>query len=182
MCIRDRAYDADPAVRKDAYDAELASYKKIELPMSFCLNSIKMEARTLAEAQGYDSVLDMTLQESRMDQQTLDAMWTAIREYLPHFRRYLRAKGAYLGHTDGLPFYDLFAPVGKGGKTYTMEEARTKLVTEMRKFTPAMGEFIDQAFANHWIDMFPKAGKTGGAFCASYHPANRCLLYTSRCV
>ena len=177
--VRGMAYDADPAVRKDAYDAELASYKKIELPMSFCLNSIKMEARTLAEAQGYDSVLDMTLQESRMDQQTLDAMWTAIREYLPHFRRYLRAKGAYLGHTDGLPFYDLFAPVGKGGKTYTVEEARTKLVTEMRKFTPAMGEFIDQAFANHWIDMFPKAGKTGGAFCASYHPANRSSILTN---
>lgn len=30
--------------------------------MSFCLNSIKMEARTLAEAEGYDNVLDMTLE------------------------------------------------------------------------------------------------------------------------
>ena len=177
--VRGMAYDVDPAVRTDAYAAELASYRKMELPMSFCLNAIKMEARTLAEAQGYESVLDMTLQQSRMDRQTLDAMWTAIGEYLPHFRRYLRAKGAYLGHTDGLPFYDLFAPVGKSGKTYTVDEARAKLVSEMRKFTPVMGEFIDQAFANHWIDMFPKAGKTGGAFCSSYHPANRSSILTN---
>lgn len=177
--VRGMAYDVDPAVRKDAYEAELASYRKMELPMSFCLNAIKMEARTLAEAQGYESVLDMTLQQSRMDRQTLDAMWTAIVEYLPHFRRYLRAKGAYLGHADGLPFYDLFAPVGKSGKTYTVDEARAKLVSEMRKFTPAMGEFIDQAFANHWIDMFPKAGKTGGAFCSSYHPADRSSILTN---
>lgn len=177
--VRGMAYDVDPAVRKDAYEAELASYRKMELPMSFCLNAIKMEARTLAEAQGYESVLDMTLQQSRMDRQTLDAMWTAIGEYLPHFRRYLRAKGAYLGHTDGLPFYDLFAPVGKSGKTYTVDEARAKLVSEMCKFTPVMGEFIDQAFANHWIDMFPKAGKTGGAFCSSYHPANRSSILTN---
>lgn len=177
--VRGMAYDVDPAVRKDAYEAELASYRKMELPMSFCLNAIKMEARTLAEAQGYESVLDMTLQQSRMDRQTLGAMWTAIGEYLPHFRRYLRAKGAYLGHTDGLPFYDLFAPVGKSGKTYTVDEARAKLVSEMRKFTPVMGEFIDQAFANHWIDMFPKAGKTGGAFCSSYHPANRSSILTN---
>lgn len=177
--VRGMAYDADPAVRKDAYEAELASYRKMELPMSFCLNAIKMEARTLAEAQGYESVLDMTLQQSRMDRQTLDAMWTAIVEYLPHFRRYLRAKGAYLGHADGLPFYDLFAPVGKSGKTYTVDEARAKLVSEMRKFTPAMGEFIDQAFANHWIDVFPKAGKTGGAFCSSYHPADRSSILTN---
>lgn len=177
--VRGMAYDPDPAVRKDAYEAELASYKKMELPMSFCLNAIKMEARTLAQAQGYESVLDMTLQQSRMDKETLDAMWTAIREYLPHFRRYLRAKGAYLGHRDGLPFYDLFAPVGSAGKTYTVEEARDKLVSEMKKFTPAMGEFIQHAFDNRWIDMFPKAGKTGGAFCSSYHPADRSSILTN---
>ena len=177
--VRGMAYDPDSAVRKEAYEAEIASYKKMELPMSFCLNSIKMEARTLAEAEGYDNVLDMTLDQSRMDRETLDAMWTAIREYLPHFRRYLRAKGAYLGHKDGLPFYDLFAPVGKAGKTYTVEEARAKLVSEMSKFTPAMGEFIDHAFEHHWIDMFPKTGKTGGAFCASVATANRSSILTN---
>ena len=31
------AYDADADVRRKAYDAELASYKKIEIPMSYCL-------------------------------------------------------------------------------------------------------------------------------------------------
>ena len=87
--VRGKAYDPDPEVRRDAYNAEIAAYAKIELPMSYCLNSIKMEARTLAKARGYDSVLDMTLAQSRMDRQTLDALWTAVREYLPHFRRYL---------------------------------------------------------------------------------------------
>lgn len=177
--VRGMAYDADPSVRKDAYEAELASYKKMELPMSYCLNSIKMEARTMAKARGYDSVLSMTLDQSRMDQQTLDAMWTAIREYLPDFRRYLRAKGEYLGHQDGLPFYDLFAPVGKGGRVYTIEEARQKLVDEMGKFTPKMAEFIDNAFEQRWIDVFPREGKTGGAFCNSVHEFDRSLILTN---
>ncbi len=177
--VRGMAYDPDPAVRKDAYEAEIASYKKMELPMSFCLNAIKQEARTLAKAKGYDSVLGMTLSQSRMDQETLDAMWTAIREYLPDFRRYLRAKGAYLGHPDGLPFYDLFAPVGKGGRVYTVEEARQKLVDEMGKFTPKMADFIDNAFAQRWIDMFPREGKTGGAFCARCHEYDRSLVMTN---
>lgn len=177
--VRAMAYDPDPEVRKDAYEAEIAAYRKIELPMSFCLNSIKMEARTLAKAQGYGSVLEMTLADSRMDQETLDAMWTAIQEYLPHFRRYLKAKGKYLGHANGLPFYDLFAPVGKAGKTYTVEQAREKLVSEMSKFTPAMGEFIDHAFEAHWIDMFPKEGKSGGAFCSSLHSADRSSILTN---
>ena len=84
--VRGKAYDADPAVRREAWEAELAAYRKIELPMSFCLNSIKQEARTLVKARGFASVLDMTLQDSRMDAETLDAMWTAIREFLPDFR------------------------------------------------------------------------------------------------
>ncbi len=177
--VRGMAYDGDASVRKDAYEAEIASYKKIELPMSYCLNSIKMEARTLAKAKGYDSVLDMTLDQNRMDRETLEAMITAIKEYLPHFRRYLRAKAAYLGHADGLPFYDLFAPVGKASKAYTIEEAREVLLREMGKFTPAMAEFMDNAFEQRWIDVYPKEGKGGGAFCAGAHEYDRSLILTN---
>ena len=177
--VRGMAYDGDAAVRKAAYEAEIAAYKKIELPMSYCLNAVKMEARTLAKAKGYDTVLDMTLASSRMDRETLDAMIGAIQEYLPHFRRYLKAKAKYLGHEGGLPFYDLFAPVGKASKAYTIEEARALLVREMGKFTPAMADFIDNAFEQRWIDIFPKEGKRGGAFCASVHSYDRSLVLTN---
>ena len=177
--VRGMAYDGDAAVRKDAYEAEIASYKKIELPMSYCLNAIKMEARTMAKAKGFSSVLDMTLYQNRMDRETLEAMISAIREYLPHFRRYLRAKAKYLGHADGLPFYDLFAPVGKASKAYTIEEAREVLLREMGKFTPAMAEFMDNAFAQRWIDVYPREGKGGGAFCAGAHEYDRSLILTN---
>ena len=177
--VRGKAYDPDPAVRKDAYEAEIASYAKMELPMSYCLNSIKMEARTLAKAKGYDSVLDMTLSDSRMDRETLDALWTAIREYLPHFRRYLKAKARLLGHANGLPFWDLFASVGSSSKKYTVEEAREILMREMGKFSPEMAAFIGNAFDARWIDFYPRDGKTGGAFCASVHYADRSLVMTN---
>ena len=177
--VRGMAYDGDASVRKDAYEAEIASYKKIELPMAYCLNSIKMEARTMAKAKGYASVLDMTLEQNRMDRQTLEAMITAIKEYLPHFRRYLRAKAKYLGHADGLPFYDLFAPVGKASKAYTIEEARELLLREMGKFTPEMAKFMDNAFEQRWIDIYPREGKSGGAFCASAHSFDRSIVLTN---
>ena len=177
--VRGKAYDPDPAVRKDAYEAEIASYAKMELPMSYCLNSIKMEARTLAKARKYDSVLDMTLADSRMDRATLDALWTAVREYLPHFRRYLKAKARLLGYKNGLPFYELFAPVGSIDKKYTVEEAREILIREMGKFSPDMAAFIGNAFDSRWIDFYPRDGKTGGAFCSSVHYADRSLVMTN---
>ena len=177
--VRGKAYDPDPAVRKDAYEAEIASYAKMELPMSYCLNSIKMEARTLAKARKFDSVLDMTLADSRMDRETLDALWTAVKEYLPHFRRYLKAKAKKLGHTNGLPFYDLFAPVGQSAKKYSIDECREILMRELGKFSPDMAAFVGHAFDARWIDLYPREGKTGGAFCSSVHYADRSLVMTN---
>ena len=179
---RAKAYDPDPQVRKDAYEAELASYAKIEIPMAACLNGIKGESLTLIEAEHFDSILDQSLFNSNMDRATLDAMWTAIREALPEFRKYLRKKGEILGHKNGLPFYDLFAPIAAPGyvpPSFTIEEARQKLIAEMSKFTPDMGKFIDHAFEDRWIDVFPREGKGGGAFCAELHALDQSRVLTN---
>ncbi len=167
--VRGMAYDASPAVRKAAYEAELASYKKVEDAMAYCISCIKGECITLCSLKGYSDPLTQQLTESRMDHQTLDAMWTAIREALPDFRRYLRRKAELLGHKNGLPFYDLFAPMGESSRTYTVEEARELLVNTFNEISPEMGAFIDNAFEARWIDMFPKEGKQGGAFCSGNH-------------
>ena len=114
--IRSKAYDPDPQVRKAAYEAELASYAKIEIPMAACLNGIKGEALTMIEAQHFDSVLDQTLFGlPTWTGKPWTPCWTAIREALPAFRKYLRKKGELLGHKNGLPFYDLFAPLAPQG-------------------------------------------------------------------
>jgi len=180
--VRGKAEDPDAQVRFDAYQAELAAYPKMEQAMAACLNSIKGEGLTLIKAEKFDSILDSTLFNSGMDRETLEAMWTACREFFPSFRRYLRKKGEMLGHKNGLPFYDLFAPLSIGdapARTYTMEEAREILVREMSKFTPEMGEFIDRAFNDRWIDMFPYEGKGGGAFCAGVPSCEQSRVLTN---
>lgn len=177
--VRALAYDGDADTRRRAYEAELASYKKIELPMSFCLNNIKAEGETMAALKGYKGVLDMALAHSRMDEKTLEAMWTAIREALPEVREYFKAKGRLLGHENGLPFYDLFAPVGKSTRTYTVEEARALLLDLFGKFCPEMGEMMRTAFDEGWIDMFPREGKSGGAFCSGYYAKNISRVMTN---
>ena len=177
--VRALAYDGDADTRRRAYEAELASYKKIELPMSFCLNNIKAEGETMAALKGYKGVLDMALAHSRMDEKTLEAMWTAIREALPELREYFKAKGRLLGHENGLPFYDLFAPVGQSTRTYTVEEARALLLDLFGKFCPEMGEMMRTAFDEGWIDMYPREGKSGGAFCAGYYEKNISRVMTN---
>ena len=164
--IRNLAYSPDAAVRKAAYEAEIKAYEKIQDSLAFSLNNIKSQVTMLCEKRGYESPLSMTLEQSRMSRATLDVMMGAIKEYLPVFRKYLRKKGEMLGHTNGLPWYDLFAPMGKAERTFTLEEARDYLTDTFKAFTPEMADMMREAFEQEWIDFYPKKGKEGGAFCA----------------
>lgn len=177
--VRNLAYSAEENVRKAAYEAELACYEKIQDSVAFSLNNIKNQVTFLCHKRGYESPLDMTLKQSRMTRKTLDAMLTAIEEYLPVFRKYLRKKGELLGHKDGLPFYDLFAPLGKMEKKYTVEEAKEYLLQCFEKFTPEMSGMMQEAFDNEWIDFYPRKGKRGGAFCAGVAGMNQSRILTN---
>lgn len=162
---RNMAYDPDAKVRKAAYEAELKAYEQIDSSLAFALNNIKSQVAMLSEKRGYASPLAMTLEESRMRRETLDAMMQAIKEYLPVFQKYLRKKAELLGYQNGLPWYELFAPVGKSDKTYTIEEAKEYLLKCFGEFTPDMADMMKEAFENEWIDFYPRNGKEGGAFC-----------------
>lgn len=164
--IRGLAYSADADVRKRAYEAEIGAYPRIETAMAACLNGIKMESITMAELKKYPSPLDAALDQARVDRETLDALLTAMRESLPGFRRYFRLKAKALGHKGALPFYDLFAPLGGNVKTYTAEEAKELLVDVMGGFSKKMADFIAEMFDQNRIDIYPHAGKRGGAFCS----------------
>ncbi len=164
--IRNLAYDPDPQVRKEAYEAELACYDRIKDPVAFALNSLKLETITDCELRGYASPLERTLKHSQMKRETLDAMLEAMDEYLPKFWQYLKVKGKALGHENGLPWYDLFAPMGKTSTKFTTEDARNYLVTLFAGFDAELSEMVARAFDNAWIDFYPRDGKAGGAFCA----------------
>lgn len=167
--LRSKAYDPDAKVRKAAYEAELKAYTKMDEASAACLNAIKGEVITTAAKRRYDTPLHMTLETSRMDKETLDAMMTAIEEYLPHFRKYLLKKAEMLGHKKGLPWYDLFAPVGDVNMRYEYSEARDFVVKQFASFSEKLGNFGAYAFDHDWIDPFPREGKVAGAFCSNLH-------------
>lgn len=164
--VRNLAYSAEAEVRKDAYEAELACYSAIEDSVAYALNSLKLETLNECELRGYESPLARTLEQSNMEKKTLDAMFAAIDQKLPMFRRYLKAKAHALGHENGLPWYDLFAPMGKSSTRFTTQDARDYLVELFSHFDDELSDMVARAFDEEWIDFYPRSGKAGGAFCS----------------
>lgn len=164
--VRNLAYSAEAEVRKDAYEAELACYRSIEDSVAYALNSLKLETLNECELRGYESPLARTLEQSNMEKKTLDAMFAAIDQKLPMFRRYLKAKAHALGYENGLPWYDLFAPMGKSSTRFTTQDARDYLVELFSHFDDELSGMVARAFDEEWIDFYPRSGKAGGAFCS----------------
>ena len=168
--LRNLAFDKSRSVRKKAYEAELAAWKSMEIPLAYSLNGVKKTAATMDKRRSWKSALEKSLFQSRMSAKTLDAMISVMEESLPEFRKYLNKKEELLG-IKKLAFYDLFAPISQKGftpKVWSFEEARDYIIQTFGSFAPDMGLFAKNAFANGWIDSPPHAGKVGGAYCTSF--------------
>ncbi|GKX29823.1 oligoendopeptidase F [Vallitalea longa] len=165
--VRNMAYSHDKNVRKRAYESEIKAYDKITLPMAACLNGIKGEAITQTGLRGFSSPLDMTLFYSRMDSKILDVLLETIREALPVVRKYLKKKAELLGYENGLPWYELYSPLGENVSKISYEEAKKIVHDNFKSFNPKLADYVEMAFDKNWVDVEPRAGKRGGAFCSN---------------
>jgi len=167
--VLNMAYSRDAEVRKKAYEAEVNAYGSVELGVANALNAIKGEAITVTQIRGYDSVLQRTLIDSRMTQKTLDILLNTIKKSLPMFERFYQLKAKYLGYTNGLPWYDLYAPIIEVDSQYPYEKGSQFVVEQFSSFSQTLGDYAKKAMTNHWIDVYPRKGKVGGAFCNNLH-------------
>ena len=166
--LRNLAYSADATVRKEAYAKELELYRKIDDSIAFALNSIKGEVIQTNALRGYASPLEETLINSRLSQDTLDALIQAIEESLPQLRRYLLHKGKLMGYKNGLPWHEIFAPVALDNpRNYSIDDSKTLIVNAFSTFSKDLEDMTLRAYDEQWIDFLPKEGKVGGAFCSN---------------
>lgn len=162
--IRALATDANRDVRRRAYEAELAAWPTVAVPLAAALNSIKGEVNTLARRRSWESALDRSLFDNNMDRASLDALMLAAHEAFPDFRRYLRAKARALGVAE-LAWYDLFAPVGASHKVWEYNDATRFILEQFGSYSPRLRDYAARAFTEYWVDAEPRDGKRDGAFC-----------------
>jgi pepF/M3 family oligoendopeptidase len=158
-------HDPDAAVRKRAYEAEHAAWETVKEPLAAAMNGVKGTTNTLNKRRGRNAAIDSALDQTRIDRATLDAMLSAMQDSFPTFRTYLRKKAQRLGHTEGLPWWDLMAPVGQNERSYTWSEARAFVLEHFATFSERLVNMTQRAFDQNWIDAEQRPGKRGGAFC-----------------
>ena len=178
--LRNLAYHPDATVRKEAYEKELELYNSMDDAIAFALNGIKGEVNQTNKLRGYISPLQQTLMDSRLSKETLNALIQAIENNLPKLRTYLKHKAKLLGHENGLPWYDLFAPYTlKESKEYSIEDSKEIIVNNFASFSDDLSQLAKRAYEEAWIDFLPKEGKRGGAYCANLPQIKQSRIFTN---
>ncbi len=168
---RGYATHSDPLVRRGAYIGELAAWKQVEVPLAAALNGAKGEQGVLNARRGWPDDLAPALRTNSVPRVALDAMNAAVVDSLQDFRRYFHAKARLLGHSHGLPWWDLFAPVGSSAEI-TWSEAKSIVRGAFGGFSKSLLGLADRAFDEQWIDAEIREGKRGGAYCAGVEGAS----------
>ena len=167
--VLNMAYSKDREIRKKAYESEIQSYEQVEQGVASALNAIKGESIIESKLRGYDSVLQRTLIDSRMTQKTLDVLMKTIQKALPMFEKYFQMKAKHLGYHNGLPWYELYAPIVNVESEYSYEKGCQFVIKQFSSFSKDLGDYAKKAIDNHWIDVYPRSGKVSGAFCNNLH-------------
>jgi oligoendopeptidase F len=91
-------------------------------------------------------------------------------EQAPIFHRYFKLKAGWLG-LPKLRRYDLYAPLSQEStKKIEYGDAVTMVLDSFNEFSPVVAQEARRVFAEGHIDSEIRAGKRGGAFCASILP------------
>ncbi|MGA1297541.1 MAG: M3 family oligoendopeptidase [Ilumatobacteraceae bacterium] len=166
--VRGLASDADPLVRRAAYDAEMIAWPSVATACAAAMNAIKGEANTVNRRRQWDAPIDASLYANSVSRATFEAMQSAVTASLPAFRTWMRTKASLHGHTDGLPWWDLVAPLPVSARTITWDDSIDLVRSAFGEFSSSLGNLVDRAVSESWIDAPPREGKVGGAFCMPF--------------
>ena len=168
--VRGLATHDDPDVRRAAYEAELRAWPTVEVPVAAAMNAIKGEANAVNRRRRWETPLDASLYANSVSRPTFEAMQSAVDAALPDFRRWMRVKAELHGHDPecGLPWWDHVAPAPVGPGEISWDEGLDIVRGAFAGFGPTLGDLVDRALEERWIDAAPRDGKQGGAFCLPF--------------
>lgn len=166
--VRSYRQHTDRTIREEAYKSLRRVYnsKQNQITLGNIYTSIVKDWSTDIQLRGYTTVMEPRNISEEMDNTTIDTLMKEVTNAYPLYNRFLKAKARILWIQD-FAVWDTGAPIGSTDKDYSFDEAFNLHLSVMKDFDDEFYEYSQKMIEEERIDVFPKAGKRGGAY-ASY--------------
>jgi len=156
-------------IRETAFSTFLAKYAENSLVLSSCFNNLLLDHYKEIDLRGYPHIMTPTHLANETEPATVEKMMEVTERNYGLARDYFALKKELLGLPE-MRNTDIYAPVERTSRKYPFEEARHMVLESFRGFSAKMADTAEAFFSERRIDVFPKPGKSGGAFCMGMVP------------
>lgn len=172
----DYIYSDDRVLRKSAFENMNKAYMEhINFLTSNYVASVK-ERCFFAKKRGYKSALSASIFGEEASETVYAMLIKKVRENIDIVSEYFQIKAKLLNLKD-IGLIDRFAPVGaSSNEKISFEDAMKVVETIVRPFGEEYVSTIQKAVKERWIDVFPNAGKRGGAYSSSIYDKDPVVL------
>ena len=163
-------HHTDPELRERAFATFLSRHEEEGIVFSAVFNDITLDHSQELELRNYSTPMEPTNIANEIEAPVVERLMAVSEANYPLARDYFRLKAGLLG-LPKLKNTDIYAPIGAESRSYTFAEAKGLVLNAYREFNPAYESIIDAFFTERRIDVLPRPGKGGGAFCMGMTPS-----------
>lgn len=159
----------DGVVREQAFARFLGKYEEQAITFATILNTVVLDHAQDLRIRNYSSPMEPTHLANEVSPDTVVRMMNVSEDNYPLAQKYFQLKARIL-KIDRLKNTDIYAPILNTRRVFPFAEAWELVVEAYRSFSPEFGEIVEGFARERRIDVLPRPGKSGGAFCAGISP------------
>lgn len=132
------------------------------------LNAVLQDKKVNDDLRGFDRPDAARHLSDDVSSEVVDAMMAAVQEYNSLAHELYQLKAQLLGK-EQLKYHERNVPIGSVEKKYPYEESATLVSDVLHGLDTEFGEIFDMFTDTGRIDVAPRKGKSGGAFCVYWN-------------
>ena len=163
-------------VRKQAFHLMYKKYSEyINTITEMYLSNVKQTVIT-SKLRKYASSLEQATIHDDATIKVYEALMKGVNEGLEINYQFISLKRKLL-HIKEMHIYDLYVnPFQEGKNTISFEDAKKEAKSALSVLGKEYGDMLEHAFENHWIDVYEKSNKRGGAYSSGIYGVHPFVL------
>lgn len=155
----------DRRVRKQVFEAFWSTYNQYQDTFGSLLSQTVLQHVIDARLHHYHSALAAAMSADDIPVGVYNQLIDSVNANLDTLHRYLKLRKRMLG-VDTLHYYDIYPPLVKSDKTFSIDQARQLLRAATQPLGKHYQQLLDKATSMPWTSVYPSRGKSPGAYMA----------------
>ncbi|MRR58135.1 MAG: M3 family oligoendopeptidase [Deltaproteobacteria bacterium] len=160
----------DAGIRERAFATFLKKFEEQAIPFASIINNVALDHSQDIQIRDYQNPMEPTHLANEVAPEAVDRLMAASENNYHLAREYFRLKARLLKIAK-LKNTDVYAPVQEVDRRYSFREARELVLDAYGTFSLEFREITEKFFRDRRIDVLPRPGKSGGAFCMGSSPS-----------